>query len=101
MKARSSAQARLMEAWAHGQDVADALGGAIPRFRPDLSRGGVGIKTFSWSFRNRELQVPAERVRVALRGSSGRTFVWNDHGQDCVNRAASGLLPGGYPAPTR
>ena len=84
MKARSSAQARLMEAWAHGQDVADALGVQYPVSDRICHVAELGIKTFSWSFRNRELQVPAERVRVALRGSSGRTFVWNDHGQDCV-----------------
>jgi uncharacterized protein (TIGR03084 family) len=38
----------------------------------------LGIKTFSWSFLNRGLPVPGERVRVALRGPSGSTRVWND-----------------------
>ena len=31
----------------------------------------MGIEAFSWSFRNRGIAVPPERVRVALRGSSG------------------------------
>ena len=84
MKAHSSAQARLMEAWAHGQDVADALGVPYPVSDRIRHVAELGIKTFSWSFRNRGLRVPSERVRVALRGSSGRTFVWNDQSSDCV-----------------
>ena len=84
MKAWSSAQARLMEAWAHGQDVAEALGVSYPLSDRIRHVAELGVKTFSWSFRNRGLAVPAGRVRVALRGMSGRTYVWNDHGQDCV-----------------
>lgn len=84
MKALSSVQARLMEAWAHGQDVADALGVRYPVSDRIRHVAELGIKTFSWSFRNRGLRVPGERVRVALRGSSGRTFVWNDRESDCV-----------------
>ncbi len=84
MKARSSVQARLMECWAHGQDVADALGVRYPVSDRIRHVAELGIKTFSWSFRNRGLGVPAERVRVALRGLSGRTFVWNDQSSDCV-----------------
>lgn len=84
MKAYSSAQARLMENWAHGQDVADALGVDYPASDRISHVAELGIKTFSWSFRNRGLAVPAERVRVALRGSSGRTWVWNDDSAACV-----------------
>ena len=84
MKAYSSAQARLMENWAHGQDVADALGVEYPASDRIYHVAELGIKTFSWSFRNRGFQVPEQRVRVALRGSSGRTWVWNDSSQACV-----------------
>ena len=84
MKAYSSAQARLMENWAHGQDVADALGAGYPASDRIFHVAELGIKTFSWSFRIRGLPVPAERVRVALRGSSGRNFVWNDDSPACV-----------------
>lgn len=78
MKARSAVIARLMETWAHGQDVADALG--IARVPTDrlFHIAELGVKTFSWSYLNRGLEVPAERVRVALRGPSGSTRVWND-----------------------
>ncbi len=84
MKAHSSAQARLMENWAHGQDVAEALGVPYPLTDRIYHVAELGIKTFSWSFRNRGLPVPEKRVRVALRGSSGRTRVWNDTAQACV-----------------
>ena len=84
MKAYSSAQARLMENWAHGQDVAEALGVQYPLTDRIYHVAELGIKTFSWSFRNRGLPVPEKRVRVALRGSSGRTRVWNDSAQACV-----------------
>lgn len=78
MRAYSSAQARLMETWAHGQDVADALGTEYPGSDRIYHVAELGIKTFSWSFRNRGLPVPDERVRVALRGASGRVWVWNE-----------------------
>ena len=38
----------------------------------------LGVKTYSWSFLNRGLEVPTEKVRVALRGPGGSTRVWND-----------------------
>ena len=78
MRAYSSAQARLMETWAHGQDVADALGAEYPATDRIYHVAELGIKTFSWSFRNRGLPVPDQRVRVVLRGSSGRVWVWNE-----------------------
>ena len=84
MKAYSSAQARLMENWAHGQDVADALGVEYPASDRIFHVAELGVKTFSWSFRNRGRAAPAERVRVALRGTSGRTWVWNDSADACV-----------------
>ena len=84
MRAYSSAQARLMETWAHGQDVADALGVEYPASDRIYHVAELGIKTFSWSFRNRGLEAPDRKVRVALRGLSGRTWVWNDDCDSCV-----------------
>lgn len=84
MKAASSAAARLMETWAHGQDVADALG--IDRAPTDrlFHVAELGVKTFGWSFSNRGLEVPGGRVRVALRGPSGTLRVWNDEWADSI-----------------
>ncbi len=88
MKAASSVVARLMETWAHGQDVADALGAV--RIPTDRLRhvAELGVKTFSWSFRNRGLEVPDRRVRVELQGPSGGVWVWNDDCTDSVSGPA-------------
>ena len=88
MKAASSVVARLMETWAHGQDVADALGverTPTARLQPIAE---LGVKTFSWSFRNRGLDVPERRVRVELRGPAGEVWVWNDDASDSVTGPA-------------
>lgn len=84
MKAGNAAAARLMETWAHGQDIVDALG--LTRAPTDrLFRiADLGVKTFSWSFANRGLPAPDRRVRVALRGVGGRSEVWNDEANDSV-----------------
>ncbi len=84
MKASSSVTARLMETWAHGQDVADALG--VTRTPTARLRhvAELGVKTFSWSFRNRGLDVPDRKVRVELRGPGGELWVWNEEAADSV-----------------
>jgi len=85
MKARSSAVARLMETWAHGTDIADAL-----EIDPTPSSrlfhiAELGIKTFSWSFINRGLATPAERVRVELWSPDGQRRVWNPDATDSIS----------------
>jgi uncharacterized protein (TIGR03084 family) len=67
-----------METWAHGHDVAVALGIVRPPTDRLFHIAELGVKTFSWSYLNRGLEVPPERVRVALRGPSGDTRIWND-----------------------
>jgi uncharacterized protein (TIGR03084 family) len=71
MGAKSFLTARLMECWAHGQDVADALGAetvATDRLR-HVAR--LGVITRGWSYANRGLEPPPGDVRVALTGPSG------------------------------
>jgi uncharacterized protein (TIGR03084 family) len=84
MKTRSSAEARLMETWAHGVDVADALG--VVREPTDrlFHVAELGVKTFRFSFQNRGLEVPEERVRVSLLGPSGNERTWNDASVESV-----------------
>lgn len=78
MGARSFATARLMETWAHGQDVADALG--LRRTPTDRLRhvAHLGVRTFGWSFQNRGLPVPDHPVRVELNAPSGAVWTWNE-----------------------
>jgi uncharacterized protein (TIGR03084 family) len=74
MGAKSFLTARLMECWAHGQDVVDAL--AIERTPTDRLRhvAQLGFITRGWSYVNRGMEVPAGVVRVELTGPSGE--VW-------------------------
>ena len=76
MSARSSATARLMETWAHGQDIADALG--VERKPTDRLKhvAHLGVATLAWSFQCRGLEKPEQEVRVALNGPAGDTWVW-------------------------
>lgn len=84
MRARSFVVARLMETWAHGTDVADALGAALPVTDRLFHIADLGVRTFSWSFSNRSLEVPAERVRVSVTGPSGSARVWNEASTDSI-----------------
>ncbi|MEW5735594.1 MAG: TIGR03084 family metal-binding protein [Thermodesulfobacteriota bacterium] len=76
MSARSFATARLMETWAHGQDVADALQIARPATGRLIHVAHIGFITFGWSFANRGLEVPAEAIRLDLTGPSGEAWVF-------------------------
>ena len=75
MSARSFITARLMETWAHGQDVADALG--VERTPTDRLRHvahiGVGARPFSYVANGRQPN-PAP-VRVELVGAVRRHVV--------------------------
>lgn len=78
MSARSFATARLMETWAHGQDVWDA----VHRTRPVTARllhiAQLGVITFRWSFLNRGLAIPAMPPVVELEGPGGTVWRWGD-----------------------
>lgn len=80
MSARSFLTARLMETWAHGQDVRDALGAepsASDRLR-DIAHLGVITRRFAYT--NRGLEAPDADVRVELTSPSGATWTWGDEG---------------------
>ncbi len=78
MGARSFLTARLMETWAHGQDVVDALG--VTREATDrlVHIAHLGVITRSWSSTNRGLPAPGSPVRVELAAPSGATWVFGD-----------------------
>jgi uncharacterized protein (TIGR03084 family) len=89
MSAASSVTARLMETWAHGQDVYDALG--LTR-RPTARLRHIahlGVRTLGWSFRVRGLDVPDVPVRVELTGPDGEPWTWgSDDAADRVTGPA-------------
>jgi uncharacterized protein (TIGR03084 family) len=76
LSALSFASARIMETWAHGQDVADALG--IKRLPTDRLRhiAHMGVATFGWSYVNRRMEVPDSPVRVEITSPSGELWTW-------------------------
>lgn len=76
MSARSLATARLMETWAHGQDIFDALGIERAPSRRLRHVAHLGVATFGWSFTCHGRPVPPEPVRVDLRGPSGELWRW-------------------------
>lgn len=89
LSAMSFATARLMETWAHGQDVVDALG--IIRKPTERLRhiAHLGVSTFGWSFANRKMEVPDTPVRVELSGSSGDIWSWGpEDAEDVVKGPA-------------
>jgi uncharacterized protein (TIGR03084 family) len=89
MSVRSSATARLMETWAHGQDVADALG--VRRTPTDRLKhiAHLGVSTFGWSYANRKLNVPDTAVRVELTSPSGEPWTWGpENSEDRVRGSA-------------
>jgi uncharacterized protein (TIGR03084 family) len=71
MSAASAVTARLMETWAHGQDVADALGVRREPTQRLRHIAHLGVRTLGFSFGLRGLPVPAEPVRVELSGPGG------------------------------
>jgi uncharacterized protein (TIGR03084 family) len=90
MGAKSFLTARLMECWAHGQDVAEALG--VERPATDRLRhiARLGVITRSWSYANRGLAPPAGDVRVELTAPSGE--VWAFGADDAGDRVAGPAL---------
>jgi uncharacterized protein (TIGR03084 family) len=70
--------ARLMESWAHGQDVADALG----RTRVPTARlrhiAHLGVRARPFSYVAHGLEVPLAPVAVTLTGPQGQEWRWDD-----------------------
>lgn len=89
MGAKSFVTARLMEAWAHGTDVAEAVGAV--RQPTDRLRhvAQLGVVTRGWSYAVRGEEVPPGTVRVTLVGPSGDTWTWGpDDADDTVSGTA-------------
>jgi uncharacterized protein (TIGR03084 family) len=76
MSPASSVTARLMETWAHGQDVCDALGTQRPPTIRLRHIAHLGVATMAFSFALRGRPVPADQVRVELRGPDGDLWAW-------------------------
>jgi uncharacterized protein (TIGR03084 family) len=80
MSGPSMATARLMETWAHGLDVADALGVTRPATTRLRSIAHIGVRTRDFAFVINGLQPPGEPFRVELRAPDDSTWTWGPDG---------------------
>jgi uncharacterized protein (TIGR03084 family) len=78
MGALSFVSARLMETWAHGQDVADGLGAhRVPSARL-RHIAHLGVRTRPYSYAVRGLDTPPSPVFVSLTGPGDELWEWGD-----------------------
>jgi uncharacterized protein (TIGR03084 family) len=90
MSAASMATARLMETWAHGLDVTDAL-----HLPPSVSGrlrhvAHIGVRTRDFAFRQNGLPPPAEEFRIELSAPDGGTWTWGP--EDAAQRVEGPAL---------
>ncbi len=78
MGARSFVTARLMETWAHGQDVYDALGATRPPTARLQHIAHIGVRARPFSYAVNHMVLPDVDVAVVLRAPDGDTWRWGD-----------------------
>jgi uncharacterized protein (TIGR03084 family) len=78
MSIASSLTARIMETWAHGQDVYDALDAPHPTTSALRQVAHISARTLPNSFRARGLAVPDAPVYVGLTAPDGEPWAWGD-----------------------
>jgi uncharacterized protein (TIGR03084 family) len=90
MSSAMMATARLMETWAHGQDVADALGIERPPTARLRHVAYIGFRTLGFGFAAHGRPVPDEPVRVELTAPDGTA--WEYGPADAPNRLTGPAL---------
>ncbi|MFJ7902967.1 TIGR03084 family metal-binding protein [Streptomyces sp. NPDC096198] len=91
MSTASMATGRLMETWAHGQDIADTLG--VVRAPTDRLRHVVriGVRARDFAFGARGLSAPGEEFRVEL-AAPGGGGLWTYGPEDAAQRVTGPAL---------
>ncbi|MFI2379399.1 TIGR03084 family metal-binding protein [Streptomyces sp. NPDC018964] len=90
MSAASMATARLMETWAHGLDVADAIGVTRPPTDRLRHVARLGVRTRDFAYATHGLTPPADPFRVELTGPGGE--VWAYGPEDAPQRITGPAL---------
>lgn len=89
MSAKSFLTARLMETWAHGQDIVDTVDGDRPATDRLRHIAQLGFITRGWSYTNRGEQPPEGTVRLELTAPSGEVWTFGpDDADDTVRGPA-------------
>lgn len=89
MSAASMASARMMETWAHGLDVFDALG--VERDEGDRIKAvvNIGVRTRDFSYLVNGKTAPTQPFRYEITAPSGELWVWGpDDATDIVRGSA-------------
>jgi uncharacterized protein (TIGR03084 family) len=90
MSAASALTARIMETWAHGQDVADALHADREPTERLRHVAHIGVRALPFSFATNGIDPPSEPVRIELTGPSGEPWTWGPAG--AANRVTGPAL---------
>ncbi len=78
MSALSFATGRLMETWAHSQDVFDTLKKKRSSGKGLYHIAHMGVSTFTWSFIIKKMTPPRISPWVELIGPSGEVWEWGE-----------------------
>jgi uncharacterized protein (TIGR03084 family) len=91
MSATSMLTARLMETWAHGYDICDAIG--VTPVATDRLRhvAHIGVNARPFAYAANRMTMPEVPVRVELRSPSGETWTWGPDADDVVRGDALGF----------
>jgi uncharacterized protein (TIGR03084 family) len=91
MSARSFVTARLMETWAHGQDVGDALGLTREPTHRLRHIAHLGVLPRPYTYQVRGLQMPDDPIFVELDGPDGEVWTWGEPADNSVRGPALDL----------
>lgn len=84
MSPASFVTARLMETWAHGQDIVDALGLTREPTQRIRHVCYLGVRARRNSYAAHGMELPEGEVRVELAGPGGDIWAWNEEAADSV-----------------
>ena len=88
MSLMSFVTARLMETWAHGQDIVDALGIDRPGTERLRHVAFIGVRARPFCYVNRGRDVPDGDVRVELTAPDGELWTFGESTTDVVRGSA-------------
>ena len=90
MGVASSVTARLMETWAHGQDIADTLGIGRPATSRLRHIAHLGVRSLPYSYAVNGLPQPDAPIRVEVAAPDGGQWTWGP--QDAADRVTGTAL---------
>ncbi len=90
MGALSFATARLMETWAHGQDVCDTVGAVRAPTARLKHVAHIGVRARAFAYAINKLTLPEAEVAVRLTAPDGSSWEWNPEAADanCISGPA-------------